>query len=77
MGLEELFLRLRENGTEEIVEAHNIDKYHNPQVENGCLKLLSMAADMGFRARRLKWDPAYKGIDDYLLAMKKKQIKNM
>lgn len=67
-----LFASLKQNGTEEIVEAYDIDKYENENVQKGCDHLFSLANKYGFTAHRIKWDSDYKGIDDFLLAKKRK-----
>ena len=67
-ALEELLRRLKQNGTKTIVETYDMDKVTNPNVEKGCQKLLELGAKFAFEVKRLSWDPAYKGIDDYLYA---------
>lgn len=67
-GLPEIFERLRQNGTETVVEAYDMDKETNHNVANGCRKMIGLAAEYGFVTERLSWDPAYKGIDDFLAA---------
>jgi len=71
VALEELLERLKANGTKTIVETYDMDKLENPHVENGCLKLIELCVKHGFEVKRLRWDPAYKGIDDLLYARKK------
>ena len=61
-----VFEQLSRNGTKEIIEAYDMDKYTNPNVERCCLQMLDIASDMGFIVRRLKWNEEYKGIDDWL-----------
>jgi len=68
-----LFAVLRQNGVEEIVEAYDMDKLTNPHVQKGCCRLIELSSEYGFNVRRIKWDPAHKGIDDYLYAMKLQQ----
>ncbi len=70
-ALEELLERLRANGTKTIVETYDMDKLTNSHVENGCLKLIELCEKHGFEVKRLRWDPTYKGIDDFLYARKK------
>ncbi len=70
-ALEELLRRLRANGTQTIVETYDMDKITNHHVENGCLKLIELCDKYGFHVKRLRWDPSYKGIDDFLYSKKK------
>ena len=64
----ELLERLKANGTKTSVEPYDMDKLNNPHVENKCLKLIDLCVKHGFGLKRLRWDPAYKGIDDFLYA---------
>lgn len=65
-----LFMVLKQNGTETIVEAYDMDKYVNNYVEKGSIQLLTIAKEFGFKVKRLRWNNTYKGIDDYLYALK-------
>lgn len=67
--LDMLFALLAANGTEVIIEAEDMDKYHNAAVSKGASKIYLMARSHGLECRRLTWDPNYKGIDDWQLAM--------
>ena len=69
--LDELFAFLKKNGTEEIIEAQDMDKYRNVQVEKGASKIYLMARKHGLQCRRLTWNPNYKGLDDWQLALRK------
>lgn len=71
--LELLFRLLAENGTETIVEAEDMDKYRNAQVDKGASQIYLLAKKCGLQFRRLTWNPNYKGIDDWQLALKRKQ----
>lgn len=75
MGLDELFAFLYRNGTEEIIEAEDMDKYCNPNVNRGASKVHQLAQKNGLNCRRLVWNPNYKGIDDWLLALHRKKLK--
>lgn len=75
MGLDELFAFLHRNGTEEIVEAEDMDKYCNPNVSRGASKVCRLAVKNGLKCRRLVWNPNYKGIDDWQLALRRKELK--
>ena len=75
--LEPLFALLAQNGTELIVEAHDMDKYNNEMTAKGSSRIYLMARKQGMDCRRLTWNPNYKGIDDWQLALKhEKQRKN-
>lgn len=69
--LDELFAFLKKNGTEEIIEAQDMDKYRNVYVEKGASKIYLMARKHGLQCRRLTWNPNYKGLDDCSLRSEK------
>lgn len=71
--LEPLFALLAQNGTEQIIEAHDMDKYSNKMTDNGGSKIYLMARKYGMECRRLTWNPNYKGVDDWQLALRKKE----
>lgn len=71
--LDDLFAFLSRNGTEEIVEAQDMDKYNNQGVSTGASKVYLLARKYGMACRRLTWNPNYKGIDDWLLALQQKE----
>lgn len=71
--LDMLFALLAANGTEVIIEAEDMDKYHNAAVSKGASKIYLMARSHGLECRRLTWDPNYKGIDDWQLALRQKK----
>lgn len=74
--LDDLFDFLYRNGTEEIIEAEDMDKFSNQGVGRGASKLYLLAREKGMNCRRLTWNPNYKGIDDWQIALhqKKSQI---
>ena len=74
--LGDLFAFLSRNGTEEIIEAQDMDKYSNQGVSVGASKVYLLAKKHGMACRRLTWNPNYKGIDDWLLGLRQKE-KNM
>lgn len=57
--LDGLFAFLHRNGTEEIIEAEDMDKYSNEMVGKGASKIYALAARHGMRCRRLTWNPNY------------------
>ena len=71
--LEDLFAFLSRNGTEEIIEAQDMDKYSNQGVSVGASKVYLLAKKHGMACRRLMWNPNYKGIDDWQLALRQKE----
>ena len=72
--LNNLFYLLKQNGVQEIVEADDMDKFHNAAVHNGAMKICRMAKEHGIACRRLIWNPNYKGMDDWLLAQRRKKM---
>ena len=71
--LEPLFTMLAQNGTELVIEAHDMDKYSNEMIAKGSSKIFQMARQHGMDCRRLTWNPNYKGIDDWQLALRKEK----
>lgn len=71
-NLEDLFKFLAQNGTEQIIEAQDMDKYSNPMTEKGASTIYLMARKYGMECRRLTWNPNYKGIDDWQLALRRR-----
>lgn len=70
--LEPLFAMLAANGTELIVEADDMDKFSNKMTAAGTSKIYLMARKCGMDCKRLTWNPNYKGIDDWQLALRQK-----
>lgn len=70
-GLDKVFAQLAQNGTELIVEAHDADKFSNPMIAKGCSEIFRIAKAHGVECRSLTWDPNYKGIDDWQLALRR------
>lgn len=73
--LEPLFALLAQNGTELIIEAHDMDKYSNEMIAKGCSKIYLLAKKNGMESKRLTWNPNYKGIDDWQLALRRREQK--
>lgn len=70
-GLEDVLRQLHETGTQLIVEALDTDKFSNPDVAKGAQKIYLLAKRCGMQCRSLTWNPNYKGIDDWQLAIRK------
>ena len=49
-----------------------MDKYSNDMVSKGASKICQLAVKHGMTCRRLVWNPNYKGIDDWQLALHRK-----
>ena len=69
--LELLLKELAENGTHTIIETEDMDKYRNEAAAKGALKLYDLARKYGMTCRGLNWNPNYKGVDDWQLALKR------
>lgn len=69
--LELLLKELAENGTHTIIESEDMDKYRNEAACRGALKLHELARKYGMVCRGLNWNPNYKGVDDWQLALKR------
>lgn len=74
-GLKDALAQLHMNGTEEVVEAHDMDKFSNEVVALGASKISLLARQYGMKCRSLTWNPNYKGIDDWQLALKRRHQK--
>ena len=64
--LESTLTELRSDGLVEIKTAFDMDFTSNHHVQHGYNNLLQLLGDMGFRYGTYLWDPAYKGLDDYI-----------
>ena len=72
-GLEELFRFLAENGTQEIIECQDMDKFSNPMTNKGASQIFLLARKYGMTCRRLTWNPNFKGLDDWRLALRRRE----
>ncbi len=70
--LDKLFQKLSSGGTRQIIEAHDMDKYRNAMVDRGASEIGKLAQKYGMECKRLTWNPNYKGIDDWQLALRRK-----
>ena len=71
-GLPDALAWLQRFGCHTVCEALDMDKLQNPHVAAGAGKILEMCKAKGFAVRQIRWDPQYKGIDDYLLSKRGK-----
>ena len=71
-GLKELFQFLAENGTQEIIEAQDMDKFSNPMTSKGASQIFLLARKYGMSCRRLTWNPNFKGLDDWQLSLRRR-----
>ena len=67
-GIERLLPILAATGTTQLIEAFDMDKYSNKHVRKGADRLFQLAGQYGLKFDRLKWNPNYKGVDDWLIA---------
>ncbi len=58
---------LRELRVTQVWEAFDMDKRCNPQVQAAVIRLRQEMKKAGIPCRMMAWDPAYKGIDDFLV----------
>lgn len=71
-GLKETLLEL---GVREIVEAMDMDQMTNENVRRAVLEMRREVQTIpGIRYYKYTWNPAYKGVDDYLLSRKSAQM---
>lgn len=60
---------IRELGVHEVVEAMDMDQMTNPNVRNAIRTMrVEVQKIPGIRYSKYTWNPAYKGVDDYLLS---------
>ncbi len=60
---------LKALGVTQVVEAMDMDQMTNPNVRNAVLAMRKeVQAIKGLKYTKYTWDPAYKGVDDYLLS---------
>lgn len=67
-ALREPFEILKRNGTKNVYETYDMDKYSNIYVKAGSQKLIDLIQEFGFKPKIMRWDKNYKGIDDFLLS---------
>lgn len=70
--LEPVLAQLKRNGTEQIIEAYDMDKFSNPAVMRGAEKIYALAKKHKMKCSRLTWNSRYKGLDDWLLSLQDK-----
>lgn len=70
--LELLFAYLAKHGTETVIIAADMDRFRNENVSRGVSNISIMAKQHGLESRLLVWNPNYKGVDDWQLALKRK-----
>lgn len=60
---------IRSLGVTEVVEAMDMDQMTKPEVRNAILAMRKTVQKVpGIRYSKYTWDPAYKGVDDYLFS---------
>ncbi len=71
--LEPTFHFLAHNGAELIIEAQDMDKYSNEAVARSASNIHLLAHKHGLEFRRLTWNANYKGVDDWQLALRRRE----
>ena len=74
-GLESALRCMAQNGTKLVVEAYDMDKLENEYVASAAEKVQQIAHAAGLQSTSLVWNTAYKGIDDWQLALRQKEAK--
>lgn len=59
---------------EQVEDAYDMDKFENPNVKAGAETLESLCEEVGLKYHMRKWNPEYKGIDDYAFAWRQEKI---
>lgn len=68
-NLEIMLDELKKMDVSTIVTCFDMDFLSNQNVKEAYARLTSLIRQKGFNCKKKKWDPEYKGLDDYLLAM--------
>ena len=74
-GLESALRCMAQNGTKLVVEAYDMDKLENEYVASAAEKVQQIARVAGLQSTSLVWNTAYKGIDDWQLALRQEEAK--
>ena len=74
-GLESALRCMAQNGTKLGVEAYDMDKLENEYVAEAAEKVQQIAHAAGLQSTSLVWNTAYKGIDDWQLALRQEEEK--
>ena len=74
-GLESALRCMAQNGTKLVVEAYDMDKSENEYVAEAAEKVQQIAHTAGLQSTSLVWNTAYKGIDDWQLALRQEETK--
>ena len=64
--LKEMLEYVQAHGTTRIMTVFDMDYLKNPHVKDGYYNLAAMLAEVGIEYGTYLWDPAYKGLDDYV-----------
>ena len=68
--------KLQYNGLEKVVLAVDMDYREKPQVAQAMNNIIEIIKKNNLKCEVFKWDPTYKGIDDYFLAICKKRTES-
>ncbi len=64
---------LAANGVKQIILAPDMDRYRNEHVSKAVSKITALVQAKGLECRPLFWNPNYKGLDDWQLALRRRQ----
>lgn len=67
-ALKREFETLKEYGIKNIVTCWDMDYHTNDGVAKSLSIVTALIREAGFETRQLEWDPAFKGLDDYVVA---------
>ena len=74
-NLEECIDRLQQSaGLKEVWVCYDMDMYENEHVRRANARLYAMLCAKGIKARNYKWDPRFKGLDDFLYARRSGKV---
>lgn len=69
--LPEVIVPLKAQGLNKVLICYDMDIYDKKGVQRGFNALVKMLIGLGIEVEQKTWDPAFKGLDDYLLARHK------
>ncbi len=65
---------LRDNGVKALYNFFDMDYITNPNVAKAAKEMERKALEAGFSYHREYWDAAYKGVDDYVVSLRRRKL---